>query len=233
MSNYFEYIDKKFKDNKLTEDDKRSFLEIVSPIIAHEEFQKRLDNSLYPHHGKTSLGEHIISDAVMTYKLSKKKKKSDNKKAVLIAMFHDLYELPWQNSGRKEKRFTNKHGFIHPLEAAINAVTWYPNYFENKDDAKIIIDGIIHHMYPFPVRRIDSYDAELNNINKYNDLDDSIKEIIVNSSNRCKLGRVSFSRSKYLEGKLVSRADKLTTISSDKLSFSAYKALVTGKNKEL
>ena len=34
-----------------------------------------------------------------------------------------LYELPWQNSGIKKSRLTNKHGFTHPLEGAINAAT--------------------------------------------------------------------------------------------------------------
>lgn len=59
-------------------------------------------------------------------------------------MFHDLYERPWQNSGIKKERLTNRHGFVHPIEAVINANTWYPKYFESDLKSKIIIDGVIH-----------------------------------------------------------------------------------------
>ena len=83
---------------KFNDTDKIIFLTIVSPIFTHPEFQKRLDSSLYPHHDTTSLGEHILSDAAVTYKLSQNSK-TDQYLAVIIAMFHDLYEIPWQNSG--------------------------------------------------------------------------------------------------------------------------------------
>ena len=43
----------------------------------------------------------------------------------------------------------NKHGFIHPIEAVVNAITWFPNIFLDEHDSLMIIDGIIHHMYPF------------------------------------------------------------------------------------
>ena len=222
-------IDNKFKTYKV--ENKEEFIKIVEPIISHEEFQKRFDNKQYPHHGNTSLGQHIISDAIMTYKLAQKKK-CNVKLATLTAMFHDLYELPWQNSGRKESRFTNKHGFTHPLEATINAITWFPEYFD-EDNYKVLIVGILHHMYPFPVRALNNIDAELNNKHKLETIDDLLKEYIIESSNRKRIGTISFSRSKYKEGRLVSLADKLITLRSDKLSPNACIALVTGRNKDL
>lgn len=234
---YIDDINRRLDLNKFSSEDKEEFWSIIKPIFEHEEFQRRLNAKEYAHHGTTSLGTHIISDAMVTYIIAKKyrvkKATFRHDLAILIAMFHDLYELPWQNSGRIQSRFTNKHGFTHPLEAAINASTWFPNYFEDLEDAKIIIDGIIHHMYPLPVRALDNTDAELNNYDKWDNLNDDIKGLIKLSSNRNKIGSVSLSATKYIEGKLVSKADKLVTIKSDKLSFKAYQALLTGKNSDL
>ena len=76
--------------------------------------------------------------------------------AIYIAMFHDLYEEPWQNNIKsKGKKFKNLHGFTHPIEAVVNAITWFPNIFQDEEESLMIIDGIIHHMYPLPVRAID------------------------------------------------------------------------------
>ena len=58
---------------KLSEEEKKEFLEIAIPIVKHEEFQKRMNSDIFPHHAKVSLGEHILSDAILTYKLAKKK----------------------------------------------------------------------------------------------------------------------------------------------------------------
>lgn len=234
---YIKDVNKRLDLHNFSEEDKKEFWNIIKPIFEHEEFQKRLNASEYAHHGTTSLGTHILSDAMVTYiiakKIRNKNKEVRHELAVLIAMFHDLYELPWQNSNRIEARFTNKHGFTHPLEAAINASTWFPSYFENIEDAKILIDGIIHHMYPLPVRSIDDYDAELNNIHKFETLNDEIKGLIKVSSNRNKIGTISMASSKYIEGKIVGRADKIVTIKSDHLSFRSYCALLTGKNNDI
>ena len=237
MNEYIKELNYKMKLHGLDKNEQKEFYNIVKPIFLHKEFQKRLDNSTYPHHGNTSLGSHILSDAIETYIIVKKKnKKGKNinlKLALIIAMCHDLYELPWQNSGRKESRFTNKHGFTHPLEAAINTATWFPEYFKNLKESAIILDGILHHMYPLPVRSLDNIDAELNNIKKYELLDERTKILIKDLSNRNKIGTVSLARSKYIEGRVVSFADKTVTIKSDKLSLKAYLALLTGKNNEL
>ena len=88
-------------------------------------------------------------------------------------------------------------------------------------------------MYPLPVRAINTTDIEINNIDKWNELNEDIKHLIILSSNRNRIGTVSISSSKYTEGKIVSKADKIVTIKSDKLSLRAYKALLTGKNSEI
>ena len=148
-------------------------------------------------------------------------------------MFHDLYEFPWQNNKIHKSKFVNLHGFTHPLEACINSYTWYPQYFTNKVKAKMLVDGIIHHMYPFPVRRIDNHNTELNNIKKYDLLPKYFKDIIIESTNRNKFFHICFCRSKYKEGRIVCLMDKKTTMIQDKLSVRGLLAFITGKNKNI
>ena len=173
-------LNKFLEKNNLSEDDKLFLLSIINDIYSHPEFQKRLDSKNYPHHSSISLGEHILNDAIVAYKIAKNKNYSYSnlKLIILIAMFHDLYEFPWQNSKIIKNKFQNLHGFTHPIEAAINAVTWFPEYFQNLEETKIIIDGIIHHMYPFPVRSLKEgfLEAELNNLEKINDLPINLKK---------------------------------------------------------
>ena len=219
------------------DESKKEFLDIAIPIVEHTEFQKRMSNS-FLHHSDITLGEHIIEDAVVTYCLCKKKKKKVNLTlAVKIALFHDLYTIPWQNNKKntKVKKFSNKHGFRHPIEAVINAYTWYPNEFENIKNAEIIIDGIIHHMYPLPVTRLKSkpYNYyELKNYNQFENLPANIKLLIYKSCNRGKLFKVSFCKSKFYEGKMMSKADKKVSFHQIK-NVSSASALVTGHNNSL
>lgn len=216
-------------------EDKKNFISITESIYNHKEFIKRMDSKAYPHHGNKSLGDHILSDAAVTYKLAKKNANIDVKLAVVIAMFHDLYELSWQNSGIKQLKFINKHGFIHPIEAIINASIWFPTYFKNEDDALIIIDGVIHHMYPFPVRRIKNgfEEIEINNLSKLSKVDPKIEKLIVESTNRGKLGGLSFAKAKYKEGRIIAKADKLVSIKGEIKSFHSLFSLITGVNPEL
>lgn len=91
---------KKIKEltSSLSRKEQKEFTSFIKPIFIHEEFQKRMNPNIYPHHDTVSLGEHILSDALITYQKAKNKKAVNWKIAVLIAMFHDLYELPWQNA---------------------------------------------------------------------------------------------------------------------------------------
>lgn len=213
---------------------------LIKPICLHPEFKIRNCNPFW-HHGSTTLGEHIMSDAIVTYKMiykiNNKRKKLDFinlKIAIYIAMFHDLYEEPWQNNTKsKEKKFKNLHGFTHPIEAVVNAITWFPNLFQDEIESLMIIDGIMHHMYPFPVRAIDEYSIELNNQEKFNQLPMIYKKMMFISTNIGKVGAFSFRKSFYIEGRIMSRADKFVSIRKEISSAGAYLSLITGKNKKL
>lgn len=225
----------------LTNDEKEEFLNIVTSIYSHDEFQRRMTNE-FLHHDKITLGEHILEDAIVTYLLSQKYKDNPNFNLVIatkIAMMHDLYTLPWQNNpDAKVDKAINKHGFRHPIEAVINANTWYPEIFSVKEDAEKIIDGIVHHMYPLPVRRFntsENNDLELKNYENIKNLNIINKEILLNSSNRFKLGPFSLSKSIYKEGIIMSKSDKIVSRSNFKNrdNLNGIIALVTGNNKNL
>ncbi|MBE6154105.1 MAG: hypothetical protein E7163_00815 [Firmicutes bacterium] len=224
---------------KLSTDEKEELLNIILNIFKHDEFQKRMTNE-FQHHGEITLGEHILEDAVVTFLLSKKYKHNngnfDMYLAIKIAMLHDLYTLPWQNNeAAKVNSFFNKHGFRHPIEAVINANKWYPEIFETLNDSKIIIDGIVHHMFPLPVRTFNDTpdnEMELKNFQLVENLSEQSKSILIGSSNRNKMGPVSISRSIYPEGVIVSKADKKVSSGQIKNLDSA-SALITGYNASL
>ncbi len=217
---------------KLTKEDKDYLSKIVLPIINNDNFKKRM-TSEFLHHGNITLGEHIIEDTIVTYKLSKKRKNNTFNMdiAIKIALLHDLYTLPWQNNREaKVKQFFDKHGFRHPIEAVINSITWYPEIFNNSDSV-IIIDGILHHMFPLPVKYLNNK-TELKNRELYNNLDNKYKEIINNSLKRKKIGPISFTRSKYMEGRIMAKADRKVSRKQIR-DFSSAKALITGHNKKI
>lgn len=217
------------------------FLNIIMPIFNHDEFQKRMSKD-FPHHGNTPLGIHILKDAMLTYVMAKKhKKKNINgdfsvEVAVKIAMMHDLYELPWQNNPlSKAKKIKNKHGFRHPIEAAINAIKWFPDEFKDETISKKIIDGIIHHMWPLPVVSFEDSEKnelELKNFDKLKDISKIHLDIINWSTTRGKVGGFSVSKSLYKEGKIMSKADKKSSIKQFD-NFSDFTALLSGNNRRL
>ena len=225
-----EIINDIFNKYNLTLEDKNYLLSIMNPIINNINFQKRMTDE-FLHHGSISLGEHIIEDSVVTYLLSKKHNYRTDL-AVKIAMLHDLYTLPWQNNpDAKVKHFFDKHGFRHPTEAVINSITWYPELFIDKDEAKIIIDGILHHMFPLPVRYLNDK-TEIKNRELFNKLDKYYQTTIIDSLKRKKIGGISFSRSKYVEGRIMAKADRKVSRKQIK-DFSSAKSLLTGHNKKI
>ena len=225
---------------KLTGYNIKKLWNIIRPICYHKEFIKRSHEPFWHHDCKT-IGEHILCDAIVTYQLVIKLKKRSKKYnfinlnvAIYIAMFHDLYEEPWQNNLKfKDKLLRNRHGFIHPIEAVVNAITWFPNAFLDEHDALIIIDGMIHHMYPLPVRAIDGTILQLNNQDRYDVLDEKYKKIMKASTMIGRIGCFSLRRSFYIEGRIMSRADKIVATRKDINSIEGYLALVTGKNKRI
>ena len=221
------------KEYDLTKEEINEIVNVIGHIYNSDFFQIRMSNK-YLHHGNMTLGRHILEDVVLTYKLSKKVKRKDyNQNITLkIAMFHDLYTESWQNNPNK-KKFINKHGFRHPIEAVINAYSYFKDDFTDYEE--IIIDGIIHHMYPFPVIILNNdkiNNRELNNYDLFVKLPKRIKEIIYKSTNRNKLFNLSWSKSKYLEGKIVSKADKKASLKEFN-NLSGIVALITGKNKTI
>lgn len=225
-----------FLNSGLTITEQKEFYKIAKPIIHHKEFVKRC-NSEFPHHGSTSLGEHIIKDAIKTYVLAKEYnkthflKKANIKISVIIALFHDLYTNPWQNSNEKTSVFNpDTHGMTHPIEAVLNSYKWFPKYFKNKKEAEIIIDGIIHHMYPYPVRKVENKNIKISNqklLNKFKYYD----YLIQTTKNKTKL-KIDIKSPRSIEGKLLVKADKLISL-SELNNFNSIKALVNGKNKNL
>lgn len=224
---------------KIEENDREELLSIMKPILVHPEFQNRFRND-FPHHGTISVSEHMIEDAIKTYLLSKiyiMKKNNNNynwKEAVYIALFHDLYTVPWQNNKEsKVNKFMNLHGFRHPVEAVINSYTWYPDIYKKYDYDKII-DGIVHHMFPLPVIILTdgNNNRELKNYDLFLKLPDKIKSTLIDSTHRKCLGIFSITRSKYMEGRIMSKADKYVSIRQLKNIYD-WISLVTGKNKSL
>ncbi len=233
-------LEELYNKYKLDNEDKKYLDNIILPIINNPNFKERLTNK-FLHHSDITLGEHIIEDGIVTYLLSKKylnKHKNTNYRidlAVKIAMLHDLYTIPWQNNKEAHvNHFFSKHGFRHPIESVINSINWYPEIF-NETDKEIIIDGIIHHMYPLPVRvfnekKIDK--IELKNKDDYYKLSNDNKKILSNSSKRKRIGIISLSKSKYKEGKIMSKADKIVSRKQIK-NFSSLSSLLTGHNKKI
>ena len=220
-----------FNKYKFSDEDRNKLLDVIGNIYNHSEFKRRM-TSEFLHHGDITLGRHILEDTIKTYLLSKKYLDNDNfdlSIALKISMLHDLYTLPWQNNNEnKANHFFHYHGFRHPIEAVINAINWFPDMFEDDMVSKKIIDGIIHHMYPLPVSRIKNFNdnnIELKNYELINNLSIKQKELLIWS---CK----HFRRSKYLEGRIVSRADKMVSIRQIK-DYQSAKALLTGKNKKI
>lgn len=221
---------------ELNYNDRKIIYKYIKNIMNHKEFKKRCGKE-FSHHRDVTLGEHILEDTIITYIMikSSNNKNINLKLALKISMMHDLYTKPWQNSLLKKNKLIHRHGFSHPLEAVINSITWFRKDFRNDKDAKIIIDGILHHMYPFPVLSyIDSDNniLELNNYNLIKKIPKKYLNMIYESTNRNRIGNLSLSKSKYLEGRIMSRSDKLATRkelskTSDVLAF------VTGKNKRL
>ena len=232
-------LNKIFKKYNIKSKEQKDIIKIIKPIYEHKEFQKRMSDK-YPHHGNFTLGFHILEDTILTYVLSKRYlKKHPNsgyslELALKISMLHDLYTNPWQNNPSKKKLFCNKHGFRHSLESIINACVWFPFIFEKEDDAKIIIDGVLHHMFPLPVRCFtkDIDKMELNNSSLIDKIPSNILDLIIKSSNRHKIGNYSLCKSKYKEGRIMARADKLMSTNEIK-NLSSLSALISGHHNSL
>lgn len=221
----------------LNSNEKEELLSIINPIFEHDEFQRRLTKEFY-HHDQITLGQHILEVTILTYLLAKKDKKINLEYSLDIAMLHDLYCQPWQNNpSSKPRKFYNGHGFRHPIESVINSSIWFPNIFSEESKTKTIIDGIVHHMYPLPVMRFTEDEInihELKNFSYIKEMDSQVKDALTESSNRSITRNLSITSSKYVEGIIVSNADKIVSVGNYKGSnINGITALITKKNKNL
>ncbi|MDE6142285.1 MAG: hypothetical protein K2G03_06745 [Bacilli bacterium] len=239
FNNNKKILEEMMKKYKLDESEKDELWNSIKDIFNHKEFQRRMSPD-FPHHDKINLGEHILEDTIVTYILSKKVKRANYNRdlALKISMFHDFYIEPWQNNLKnKNNKFHNKHGFRHPIEAIIAAMTYFPEYFEDIDEAKIIIDGVLHHMHPFPVRKVELTEEnimELNNWEQFLKLDSKLAIIMLVCTSRNTIGKYSFSRSLFKEGRVMSKADKIVSkLNMKESSIAGFIALVSGRNKNL
>ncbi len=73
---------------------------------------------------------------------------------------------------------------------------------------------------------------ELNNYELVKNIDDSLIDIIVISTNRKRVGTISVCPSKYKEGRIMSNSDKSVSIRQIK-NVSSATALISGNNKSL
>lgn len=212
---HYDELKEIFNRYHIKEQEARYIWKNIKPIFCHQEFQRRLDDPFF-HHENITVGEHILKDTIFSYKLAKAKKISSEeiKRTILIAMFHDLYVMPWMDNTIKNQ-FKNQHAFRHPVEAIVNAIAWFPEYFTDLEQAKIIIDGVLHHMYPCPVVSSKSLDWELNNKSLYDNLDEKYKNLIICSLNPCVFKNYSLRKTFYIEGRILSRVDKIVTFRND------------------
>ena len=228
------------KKYELSNDEIEELVNVIESIYQHDEFQRRISKE-FSHHDDITLGYHIIEVTILAYILSKrysKNKEIDLNVALKIAMLHDLYTQPWQNNPEAAvNKFFNMHGFRHPIESVINGSVWFPEIFDKNKETEIIIDGIVHHMFPLPVAKFiedNSNPLELRNFNYVEAMDPIVKNALINSSDRCSIGSISITPSIHIEGRIVSTADKIVSINNLKRSnINGIKALVTGKNKNL
>ncbi len=207
----------------LRKSDIKAIYSIIGDVFFHEEFQRRLTDE-FPHHGNITVGEHIMEVTVVTYILIKKYNLNVNMEyALLIAMLHDMYTRPWQNTGIKKKSFLHKHGFVHPIPAALNTCKLYEHLFKTPDGkidifkSRVILDGIIHHMFILPVASLDDSlenKFEIDNYETIKEINPELLAIIYESCQRCKIDKleVSLCPSMYPEGNVVSVADKYVSV---------------------
>lgn len=221
MKDNLKILDNIMDSYKLNNTEKEELLSMIINIFEHEEFQKRMTDK-FLHHSNITLGYHILQTTTITYILCKKalknKKDIDINLALNIAMMHDLYTVQWRkNKIGKAKRFSNLHGFRHPIESVVNSFNWYPDLFRNNEKSYELIDGIIHHMYPLPVRRIDNSiynELELKNFALLKNIDRKYIDEMIKSCYRGKIGLYSFAMPYSIEGKIVSSADKRATFNN-------------------
>jgi len=119
------------------------YLEIVSFILEHPEFKKRLK---YHHHENRSVYVHSLIVSYNSYKVSKFFH-LDYRKSAIGGLLHDFYYNDWQASPKRKKKISELHGISHPKEALENSKKIFPEVIDKKTS-----DIIVKHMFPLTIR---------------------------------------------------------------------------------
>jgi uncharacterized protein len=115
------------------EEERIFFDRIAHDIVTNEKFQECRN---FIQHGRTTVYDHSLSVAKISFKLSSFWKVKDRAALVRAALLHDFFLYDWHDEWKLD------HGFTHPVEAAENAVTWF-NISEKEYSL------IRTHMWPF------------------------------------------------------------------------------------
>lgn len=116
----------------------QEYINIISPIITHEEFIKR---KYYHHHNNRSVYGHSLLVSYRSYKIAKLLN-LDYKSSAIGGLLHDFYYQDWQTTKIKKKLY-EAHGFVHPYEALENSKALFPNLIDKK-----VSNIIVRHMFP-------------------------------------------------------------------------------------
>ncbi len=117
------------------------FFTVAETILTHPKF---IEQRQFHHHTST-LFEHAVHVAYVSYRVSKKLK-MDEKTIVRGALLHDFFLYDWHIEGKRiRKRGFKKHGFTH-------AKTAYENAMKHFDLNAIEKDIILKHMFPLNVK---------------------------------------------------------------------------------
>lgn len=125
-------------DTELYKEYDKEFLDIVGPIIKHEEVQKMKQ---YYQHCNTTCFDHCLQVSYYCYLIGKKLN-LDYVSLARAAMLHDFFLYDWRKEQRHYvKGFFNKYAFLHGKIAYRKA----RRYFELNKKEKDIIEN---HMWP-------------------------------------------------------------------------------------
>ena len=153
MNNDYTSFQTYFKDKK----DLIKWFNIAKPILNSEEFKIR---KYFKHHEQHSIYDHSVLVSIKSFLLAKKFN-ANIFECTVAGLLHDFYTRAWQYSNElelldekyrtkfinKEKiPFLKKHAFSHPYVAASNAISYYPDYVNDK-----IIRAIETHMFPLSI----------------------------------------------------------------------------------
>ena len=117
-----------------TDEEAIEFVDIVSDIIANDDFQKLKE---FKHHVSNTRYQHCLNVAWYTY-LWTKKASLNYRSATRGALLHDFFLYDYRHGGQP---IPGRHIDVHPMVALANA----RKYFEVDE---VMYDCIAHHMFP-------------------------------------------------------------------------------------